>query len=207
MADVPMKQAPDLVGWVIAAAVAAVAVGLTRIVWDWPWAAALFVAVILFLIVGVILGLPGRELPPKQTPVQPANTLAPGAPMAAPAPAPAPAPAAVAAPVAAPAAPLMAAPAAQKKPEGLTAARGGKADDLKIIKGIGPKLEQLCHKLGFYHFDQVAAWTAEEVAWVDENLEGFRGRVTRDRWVPQAQAIVKLGPQEFLTQLEAGKEF
>jgi NADH-quinone oxidoreductase subunit E len=100
-----------------------------------------------------------------------------------------------------------AAPGVQKKPDGLSAARGGTADDLKIIKGIGPKLEQLCHKLGFFHFDQVAAWTGEEVAWVDENLEGFRGRVTRDRWVPQAKAIVQMGPGEFLRRIEAGEEF
>ena len=75
------------------------------------------------------------------------------------------------------------------KPQGLTAARGGKADDLKLVKGIGPKLELLCHKLGFYHFDQIANWTAAEIAWVDENLEGFKGRVTRDEWVVQARDL------------------
>ena len=45
------------------------------------------------------------------------------------------------------------------------------------------------HKLGFYHFDQIAAWSAAEIAWVDDNLEGFKGRVTRDRWVAQAKMI------------------
>jgi NADH-quinone oxidoreductase subunit E len=81
------------------------------------------------------------------------------------------------------------APGAALKPAGLVAARGGKADDLKIIKGIGPKLEILCHKLGFFHFDQLANWTAAEIAWVDDNLEGFKGRVTRDAWVAQAKAL------------------
>jgi NADH-quinone oxidoreductase subunit E len=81
------------------------------------------------------------------------------------------------------------APVAAAKPKALKAARGGKADDLKIIVGIGPKLEILCHKLGFYHFDQIAAWTASEIAWVDENLEGFKGRVTRDDWVGQAKTL------------------
>jgi predicted flap endonuclease-1-like 5' DNA nuclease len=81
------------------------------------------------------------------------------------------------------------APAVADKPKGLTAARGGKADDLKLVKGIGPKLEILCHKLGFYHFDQIANWTAKEIAWVDENLEGFKGRVTRDEWVVQARDL------------------
>ncbi|MEM1303112.1 MAG: NADH-quinone oxidoreductase subunit E, partial [Pseudomonadota bacterium] len=61
------------------------------------------------------------------------------------------------------------------KPATLTEARDGTPDDLKRIKGIGPKLEQLCNRLGFYHFDQIAAWTADEVAWVDANLEGFKG--------------------------------
>jgi NADH-quinone oxidoreductase subunit E len=81
------------------------------------------------------------------------------------------------------------APGAALKPAGLAAARGGKPDDLKIIKGIGPKLEILCHSLGFYHFDQIANWTAAEIAWVDDNLEGFKGRVTRDAWVAQAKIL------------------
>ena len=86
---------------------------------------------------------------------------------------------------------LAAVPATAAKPAGLAAARGGRADDLKIIKGIGPKLEVLCHRLGYFHFDQIAAWTPAEVAWVDDNLEGFKGRVTRDEWVKQAMALAK----------------
>lgn len=77
----------------------------------------------------------------------------------------------------------------QSKPMALADARNGKADDLKIIVGIGPKLELLCHKLGFFHFDQIAAWTEAEIAWVDDNLEGFKGRVTRDQWVAQAAVL------------------
>jgi NADH-quinone oxidoreductase subunit E len=84
---------------------------------------------------------------------------------------------------------VMEQPAAQVRPAGLDAPRGGKADDLKVIVGIGPKLEALCHRLGFYHFDQLANWTAAEIAWVDDNLEGFKGRVTRDKWVEQARAL------------------
>ncbi|GGG61872.1 hypothetical protein GCM10011415_05050 [Salipiger pallidus] len=75
------------------------------------------------------------------------------------------------------------------RPDALEGPRDGGADDLKQIKGIGPKLEELCHELGFYHFDQIAGWTDAEVAWVDENLQGFRGRVTRDEWVSQAKAL------------------
>lgn len=75
------------------------------------------------------------------------------------------------------------------KPAGLGEARGGQADDLKLIKGVGPKLETLLHSLGFFHFDQIANWTAEEIAWVDENLAGFKGRVTRDDWIVQAKVL------------------
>ncbi len=80
-------------------------------------------------------------------------------------------------------------PGVATKPASLAAARDGKPDDLKLIKGVGPVLEQLCHKLGYFHFDQIAAWTASEIAWVDDNLEGFKGRVTRDEWVVQARDL------------------
>ena len=77
------------------------------------------------------------------------------------------------------------------RPAALKAPRTGGADDLKQIKGIGPKLEKLCHSLGFYHFDQIAVWTPDEIAWVDQNLEGFKGRVVRDDWVAQARELAK----------------
>ncbi|MGI9363896.1 MAG: dipeptide ABC transporter ATP-binding protein, partial [Rhizobiaceae bacterium] len=69
------------------------------------------------------------------------------------------------------------------KPKLLKQARSGRADDLKKIKGVGPKLENLLHSLGVFHFDQISKWTEQEVAWVDANLEGFKGRVSRDHWV------------------------
>lgn len=85
--------------------------------------------------------------------------------------------------------PAVEAAAPARKPAVLSEARGGAPDDLKRIKGVGPKLEKLLHSMGFYHFDQIAAWTGEEIAWVDENLEGFKGRVTRDEWVAQAKKL------------------
>lgn len=78
-----------------------------------------------------------------------------------------------------------------RQPVKLEAPKGGQADDLKEISGVGPVLEQLLHSLGIYHFDQIATWDDEEIAWVDENLEGFKGRVSRDEWVRQAQVFVK----------------
>lgn len=91
-----------------------------------------------------------------------------------------------------------------EKPATLDAARDGTPDDLKQIKGIGPKLEALCNRLGFYHFDQIAAWTPQEVAWVDANLEGFKGRVTRDEWVAQAKLLASGGETEFSERVKDG---
>ena len=90
------------------------------------------------------------------------------------------------------------------RPTGLDGPRDGKADDLKQIKGIGAKMEELCNRLGFWHFDQIAAWSAEEVAWVDANLEGFKGRVTRDTWVEQARVLAGGGETEFSKRVEDG---
>jgi NADH-quinone oxidoreductase subunit E len=87
---------------------------------------------------------------------------------------------------------------AGSKPVGLAAARGGLADDLKKIEGIGPALEKLCHELGIYHFDQIAAWGASDIAWMDANLKGFKGRVSRDKWVAQAKLIGEIGMDAFL---------
>lgn len=90
------------------------------------------------------------------------------------------------------------------KPATLAGPRGGVADDLKQIKGVGPKLEKTCNELGFYHFDQIAALTADEVAWVDANLVGFPGRVSRDNWVEQARVLAAGDATEFSKRVEDG---
>lgn len=63
-----------------------------------------------------------------------------------------------------------------------------KADDLTLIGGIGPKIEELLHDLGIFHFEQIAEWSPENVAWVDEYLS-FAGRITREGWVEQARVL------------------
>lgn len=90
------------------------------------------------------------------------------------------------------------------KPETLTEARAGGADNLKEIKGVGPKLETLLNELGFYHFDQIASWNADEVAWVNANLSGFKGRVSRDDWVEQAKVLAAGGDTEFSKRVDKG---
>ncbi|MCC5988247.1 MAG: NADH-quinone oxidoreductase subunit E [Pararhodobacter sp.] len=75
------------------------------------------------------------------------------------------------------------APSLMEKPEGA-------ADDLKKLKGVGPKLEQKLNELGIWHYRQIAAWGPEEVAWVDDRLN-FKGRIERDDWVAQASALAE----------------
>ena len=93
---------------------------------------------------------------------------------------------------------------AGKKPRTMKAPRKAGADDLKMIKGVGPKMEKLLNSLGFFHFDQVAKWTADEVLWVDQNLEGFKGRVSRDNWVQQAGVLASGGVTEFPSRVKKG---
>lgn len=82
-------------------------------------------------------------------------------------------------------------PSDADKPRLMSEPRDGGADDLKKISGVGPKLEKELHGAGVFHFDQIAKWTAKEVAWADENLVSFKGRITRDDWVSQAKKLMK----------------
>ncbi len=90
------------------------------------------------------------------------------------------------------------------QPTALEGPRDGGADDLKRIKGVGPKLEALLNDLGFFHFDQIAAWAAEEIAWVDHNLADFKGRASRDDWVGQAKLLAEGGETEFSKRVDEG---
>lgn len=74
------------------------------------------------------------------------------------------------------------------KPKGLEAPRGGKADDLKRIRGIGKQNEGRLHALGIWHFDQLAAWSKDEALWVGSYL-AFPGRIEREEWIKQAKIL------------------
>lgn len=67
----------------------------------------------------------------------------------------------------------------------------GEADDLTALNGVGPKLAEALNAQGIWHYSQIAAWTEANVAWVDENLPGVRGRASRDGWVAQAATLAK----------------
>jgi peptide/nickel transport system ATP-binding protein len=80
-------------------------------------------------------------------------------------------------------------PAAMKKP--------AKPDDLKLISGVGPKLEGVLNGLGIYQFVQISKWKKSERDWVDGYLN-FKGRIERDDWVRQAKALAKGGVEEYI---------
>lgn len=137
--------------------------------------------------------VPTPEPMPEPTPKPIAQTPIPPA---APAPPPTPNPIFSSTQMAAPT------PTSAAKPQGIDAPRDGMADDLTKIKGIGAKMEELCNSLGYWHYDQIAAWTVSEIAWVDDNLEGFKGRVTRDDWVAQAKSMMSSGAPAFVRRKE-----
>jgi len=63
-----------------------------------------------------------------------------------------------------------------------------KPSDLKAISGIGPKLEKVLNGLGIWTYAQIAAWSPQEIAWVDDYLS-FNGRIGRDEWTAQAAVL------------------
>jgi large subunit ribosomal protein L21 len=91
---------------------------------------------------------------------------------------------------AAPVAPVAAASLAGLPEGALFAAPTGAADDLKKISGVGPVLEKKLNALGITTFAQVAAFTAEDIARVDDALS-FKGRIERDNWLGQAAELAK----------------
>lgn len=81
--------------------------------------------------------------------------------------------------------------AAGSKPSTLAAPRHGAPDNLKQIKGIGPKIEALLQGMGIHHLDQIAGWNKANIDWVEAEL-AFKGRVRRERWVEQATELCKV---------------
>jgi predicted flap endonuclease-1-like 5' DNA nuclease len=113
--------------------------------------------------------------PARFKPVEPVPTPIP------PAPPPPPAPAAEA-PLPAPA------PVEAPPPPAQPAAAG---DNLRLLKGVGPKLATLLNDLGITRFDQIAAWTEADIAAIDPQLGTFQGRIVRDNWVDQASYLAR----------------
>ena len=66
----------------------------------------------------------------------------------------------------------------------------GEADDLKKISGVGPVLEEKLNSMGIFHYRQIAAFTPEDIAAVDDALK-FKGRIERDDWLAQAKKLAE----------------
>ena len=188
-------NAPWLGGFVIGAAAGLVAFGVAVVVGKFDYTPAVAIGGVVAALAGLILGMPWGAAKPGT--IKPMAMPEAALRVASPAPAPAAAPAATPAAFVSTPAPAAAPAAASEGPERLKAPRGGKADDLKEIEGIGPAMEKLANELGFYHFAQIASWSDADVAWVDANLKVFKGRVTRDKWVAQAKIIVSEGLEAF----------
>ena len=62
-------------------------------------------------------------------------------------------------------------------------------DDLRRIKGVGPKLVALLHSHGVNSYAQIAAWDEAEIDRIDAQLGTFAGRIRRDNWVEQARLL------------------
>jgi predicted flap endonuclease-1-like 5' DNA nuclease len=173
-------NAPSLEGAIFSVGVAVIAFGVAKLVGGFDYTPAVFFAALVFVGSALFLVLPWGGAPTKAR--DPDDVF----------------PVATTAAMASDAEPAVTVADEGSKPAGLAAPRNGQADDLKTLEGIGPALEKLCNELGIWHFDQIAAWGDAETAWMDANLKGFKGRVTRDKWVAQAKLIGSAGMEEFL---------
>jgi predicted flap endonuclease-1-like 5' DNA nuclease len=64
-------------------------------------------------------------------------------------------------------------------------------DDLKMISGIGPFIEERLHALDIYTFRQISKFTPQDIDTINDAIEYFSGRIERDEWVAQAQELVR----------------
>lgn len=128
---------------------------------------------------------PIAQTPPPPTP--PATAAIPEERTATAAPPAEPVPAPAAAPAPAPAI----APAAPEEPAAPAPAPAAKADNLQLLKGVGPKLAALLSGLGVTRFQQIADWTDTDIAAIDPQLGAFQGRIARDNLVDQAGYLAR----------------
>ena len=90
------------------------------------------------------------------------------------------------------------------KPTLLTAPEGGKADDLKRIKGIGKVLQKNLHEMGIYHYEQLAALTPDNIAWLTDYVSFPEGRIDDEKWTSQAKALADGKQTEYSQRFDNG---
>lgn len=64
-------------------------------------------------------------------------------------------------------------------------------DDLKLVSGIGPFIEERLNALDIFTFKQISNFTSKDIDTVTEAIEFFPGRIERDHWVDQAKKMIK----------------
>jgi predicted flap endonuclease-1-like 5' DNA nuclease len=79
-----------------------------------------------------------------------------------------------------------------RKPPVLTAARNGAPDDFTLIENVSALQQSTLNSIGIFHFDQIAAWAPEHVAWIDRYFR-LRGRIVQEEWVEQAIELARHG--------------
>lgn len=129
----------------------------------------------------VLIDAPKASESPQGVPIP--TPAVPSAPATESAAAPAPEPKPAAEPAAAPVPESMPAPSPAPVP--------AQGDDLRQIKGIGPKLVTILAEQGVTTFAQIASWSDADVERIDASLGRFAGRITRDQWVEQAKLLAK----------------
>ncbi len=67
----------------------------------------------------------------------------------------------------------------------------GPPDNLEKLKGVGPKLATMLNGMGIIRFEQLARLSEAEVERIDASLGAFRGRLTRDKVVAQADYLAR----------------
>ena len=64
-------------------------------------------------------------------------------------------------------------------------------DDLKMISGIGPYIEERLHALDIFTFRQISNFTEQDIETINDAIIYFSDRIARDEWVSQAKELVQ----------------
>lgn len=92
----------------------------------------------------------------------------------------------------------------RNRPQGLVGPRGGVADDLELIRGVGKEIEGKLYALGLWHYDQIAALSEAELGYVSAYV-GAPGRALRDNWAGEARILAGGGETEHARRVKAAR--